>query len=157
MSYEKKSRKKLLTLTVLTLLSTISVVSVYAVLIGTFYGGEVTIGGDATGAITYSADQSTWTPTLSTASAADAWYSRISVNGGKYSGTAVTIDWQLQRKTSETGWSDVGTPTTTSMTLAAGSQEVYVTTNGGASGNRDWGQDVTEQGTYRVVVDINSS
>ena len=141
----------------LTIVSIASVVAVYAVLIGTFTGGEVTIGGGATGAVTYSTDQSAWTTTLTPASADASWYSKLNVNGGQYSGTAVTITWQLQRKTGDTTWSDVGTATTTTMSLAAGAQDVYATTSGGATGNRDWGLDVTEQGTYRVVATVNSA
>ena len=141
----------------LTIVSIASVVAVYAVLIGTFEGGDVTIGGGATGTVTYSTDQSTWTTTLSPASVDTPWYSKLSINGGQYSGTAVTITWQLQRKTGDTTWSNVGTPVTTSMTLAAGAQDVYATTNGQSTGNHDWGLDVTEQGTYNVIASVNSA
>ena len=157
MNYGKKSTKKLLTLTVLTLLSTVSVVTVYALLIGVFTGGEVTIGGGATGSVAYSTDQSSWTTILSPASVDAVWYSKINVNGGQYSGTGVTIGWQLQRKVDDTNWSNVGTLTTTTITLGTGAQDVYVTPTGVSADNRDWGLDVTEQGTYRVVATINSA
>ncbi len=157
MNYNNKSRKGLLAVTTLTIVSIASVVAVYAVLIGTFQGGDVTIGGGATGAITYSTDQSTWSTTLSPASVETAWYSKLNINGGQYSGSAAQITWQLQRKTSDTTWTNVGTPTTTTMTLAAGAQEVYATSNGQATGNRDWGQDVAEQGTYKVIATVNSA
>jgi hypothetical protein len=141
----------------LTILSTASVVTVYAILIGTFTGGEVTIGGSATGSVSYSEDQVAWTSTLSPSSANASWYTKLSINGGQYSGSAVVITWQLQRKISDTIWSDVGTVTTTSMTLVAGAQDVYATTDGGVANNRDWGIDVVEQGTYRVGVAVNSA
>jgi len=54
LSYTIKSRKSLLLLTMLTILSTASVVTVYAILIGTFTGGNVTIGGSAAGTVYYS-------------------------------------------------------------------------------------------------------
>ncbi len=60
MNYAVKSRKSLLMLTMLTILSTASVVTVYAMLIGTYTGGEVTIGGGASGSVLYSTDQETW-------------------------------------------------------------------------------------------------
>ena len=126
-------------------------------MIGTFEGGDVTIGGGATGSVTYSADQSTWSTTLSPASADASWYSKLNVNGGQYSGTAVTISWQLQRKTGDASWADVGTSTVTSMSLGAGAQDVYATSDGGSTGNRDWGLDVTEQGTYRVRITVNTA
>ena len=141
----------------LTIVSIASVVAVYAVLIGTFTGGEVTIGGGATGAVTYSSDQSTWTATLTPASADASWYSKLNINGGQYSGTAVTIDWTLQRKTGDTTWSNVGTNTTTSVSLGASAQDVYATPTGVSTANRDWGLDVSEQGTYRVVATVNSA
>jgi len=115
------------------------------------YGDSTTIGGGAIGTVTYSSDQITWTTTLYPASVDESWYSRLSIEGGQYSGTGVTISCQLQRKTSDTTWTDVGSPTTTSMTLGAGSQDVYATPTGASTNNRDWGLDVTEQGTYRVV------
>ena len=143
--------------TMLAILATVSVGTVYAVLIGTFTGGDVTIGGGASGAVTYSSDESTWTSTLSPASADASWYSKVNVNGGQYSGTAVSISWQLQRKTGDTTWSEVGSAITTSITLGAGSQDVYATPTGVSTGNHDWGVEVTEQGTYRVEATVNSA
>jgi len=141
----------------LTILSTASVVTVYAILIGTFTGGNVTIGGSAVGTVYYSGDQSVWTTTLSPSSPEASWYTRLTVDGGQYSGSAVTVTWQLQRQISESTWSNVGSTTVTSVTLAAGSNDIYATANGAASGNRDWGVDVTEEGTYRVEAVVNSA
>jgi len=141
----------------LTILSAASVVTVYALLIGTFTGGNVTIGGSAIGTVTYSTDQITWTESISPANASTSWYSKLNVDGGQYSGTAVTISWQLQRKIDDTTWSNVGSATLTSITLGAGAQDVYATPTGVSTSNRDWGLDVTEQGTYRVVTSVNSA
>jgi hypothetical protein len=142
----------------LTVISIASVVAVYAALINTFNGGEVTIGGGASGQVTYSTDNSTWTGTLSVGSETDDWYSKLTIDGGQYSGSAVEIIWQLQKKTSDTTWEDVsGATVTTSMTLTSGSQDVYATTSGLADSNRDWGGDVTENGTYRVVATANTA
>jgi hypothetical protein len=146
-------------LTVLTILSAASVATVYAVLIGAFTGGDVTIGGGATGAVTYSSnagEAGPWTTSLTPTSADASWYSKLNVNGGQYSGTAVTISWQLQRKTTDTTWSNVGSATNTDMTLIAGAQDVYATPTGVSTDNHDWGVDVAEQGTYRVVATVNS-
>jgi hypothetical protein len=144
-------------LTTLTIIAIASVVVTYAVLIGTFTGGDVTIGGAATGTVTYSTNNATWTDTLSPAGVDTPWYSKLNINGGQYSGSAVNITWTLQRKTGDTTWSNVGANTTTLMALVAGAQDVYVTPTGVISDNRDWGLDVTEQGTYRVVATVNSA
>jgi hypothetical protein len=141
----------------LTVISIASVVAVYAVLIGTYPGGDVTIGGGASGTVTYSTDQSTWTDTLSPADVDEAWYSKINIDGGQYAGTSVTITWQLQRKTGDTTWSDLGLATTTTMSLGDSAQDVYATTDGQSSGNRNWSLDITQQGTYRVLVTVNSA
>ena len=126
-------------------------------MIGTFEGGEVTIGGGASGEVTYSADQASWSTTLSPATTGTAWYSKLNIDGGQYSGTTVTISWQLQRKTGEDAWSNLGTPESTSMSLSAGAQDVYATSDGTSSGNRDWGLTVTEEGTYRVVATVDTA
>lgn len=144
-------------LTLLTILSAASVITVYAVLIGTFTGGEVTIGGGATGTVTYSTDQSSWSGTISPASVDTSWYSSLNINGGQFSGRAVTISWQLQRKIDDTHWSNVGAPISTGVTLGAGSQDVYASATGISAGNHDWGLDVTEQGIYRVEATVSSA
>ena len=129
-------------------------------MIGTFTGLEVTIGGEAAGTVQYTSDtvSPTWTTTLSPTSTSDDWFSRLSINGGQYSGQAVTISWQLQNKTSGTTWSDVGTPAvTTSMSLDDGDQFVYATSNGLETGNYDWSVDVEVLGTYRVVATVSNS
>jgi len=137
-----------------TVLSIVVVVSVYAVLVGTFTGGEVTVGGTGAGNVMYSYDNADpWTSTLDNASAT--WYSRVELATGGYTGP-VSITWQLQKKVS--GWTDVsGATTTTSLTLTASQQTIYVTSNGLISGNNDWGANVTGSGGYRVMAYVNSA
>jgi len=157
-NYGDNTRRSLLAVTLVTVLAIISVVTVYAVLIGTFEStGEVTIGSGATGAVTYSLDGLTWGGSLSPTDVDTTWYSKLNINGGQYSGRAVTISWQLQRKINDTAWSNLGTPTVTSMSLGAGAQDVYATSTGVSTGNRDWGLDVTEEGIYKVVASVNSA
>jgi hypothetical protein len=155
LNYGNKSHKGLLMLTMLTILSAASVAAVYAALIGTFTGGDVTIGGGVAGSVTYSTDQSTWTTSLSATSADTAWYSKLTLDGGTYSGRTITIGWELQQKTGDDTWTAVGTQTT-AMTLVAGSQDVYATPTGGSTGNRDWGA-ASAQGIYRVVATVDST
>jgi len=142
--------------TLVTVLSIVAVVSVYAVLVGTFTGGEVTVGGTGAGNVMYSlvnSDPGTWESTLGNASAA--WYSRLELATGGYTGP-VSITWQLQKKVS--GWTDVsGATTTTSLTLTGSQQTIYVTSNGLISGNNDWGANVTGSGGYRVMAYVNSA
>jgi hypothetical protein len=54
-------------------------------------------------------------------------------------------------------WTDLGTATTTSMSLPDTQQDVYATTDGQSSGNRDWSVDADIDGTYRVVVTVSNS
>jgi hypothetical protein len=140
----------------LTVISIASVVAVYAITIGTYNGLEVTVGGGASAEVTYSTDQSGWTTTLSVNDNETSWYSKLNIDGGQYSGTTVTITWQLQRKVAST-WTDVGTATITSMSLPDTQQDVYATGNGQSTGNRDWSADATLQGTYRVVAIVSNS
>lgn len=157
MTIENKSRNAFLAVTLVTVLSIVSVLTVYAVFIATFTGGDVTIGGGATGSITYSLDNSTWLAAISPSNVDTIWYSKLYIDGGQYSGTAVTITWTLQRKIDDTNWSNLGSNTTTSMSLGASAQDVYATATGLIDDNRDWGQDVTEEGTYRVIVNVDSA
>ena len=68
MNNGEKSRKLLLIATAITIVALVSVMYAYAaVLLGTFKGGEVTIGGVASGTITYCTTNSagaTWSTTL---------------------------------------------------------------------------------------------
>jgi hypothetical protein len=146
--------------TLVAVLSIVAVVSVYAVLIGTFTGGDVTVGGMGSGNLMYSSDNlegGTWTSTLSSSGVGVAWYSRFVIANGGYSGP-VTITWHLENKTGPSTWADVtGATASTSMVLTGGAQNVYATSDGvWAAGNYNWGADSEQAGTYRVIVDVES-
>jgi hypothetical protein len=147
-----KSRKGFMTLTLLTIASIALVVVAYAVVtIGTFQGGNVTVTRLTGAGVSYSPNESTWTSTLD--AGMNAWYSKVSID--TYTGP-VTVTWQLQQNTGT--WVGVGDPTTTTITLTGGANQlVYATANGQASGNRDWSQDATTTGTYRVLVTVAST
>lgn len=114
--------------------------------------------GDST--VTYSVDNNetgAWTRTLTLSSPSAAWYSRFEINTCDYSGP-ITITWQLQQKTGDSTWTDVGGSTSTSIVLLGIAQNVYATSNGAyAAGNHDWRIDVRAAGTYRVVVIVEST
>jgi hypothetical protein len=145
--------------TSLTVLAIASVLVVYAVTIGSFTGGEVTVGGMASSTVTYSSDNinGPWETTLAPGSVSDLWYSRLEISAGDYSGP-VTITWQLQKKTGTSTWEDVtSASTTTTMTLAGTAEDVYASSDGASTGNQDWGTYVTAAGTYRVIVSVESA
>jgi len=160
MNIRKKSRKLLLISTSLTIIALALVLSVYsAFLLGTFQGGEVTIGGVASGTITYSTTNdtaATWTSTLQPGAIGNPWYARLEVGtSNTYSGP-VTITWQLLIETAPGVWSSQGSPVTTTMNLAAGAQDVYASPNGGISANTNWGSVTTNAGTYAINATVDS-
>lgn len=145
-------------MTLVTVLSIVAVVSVYAVLIGSFTGGDVTVGGMGSSNVMYSlvnADPGTWTSTLGPG-AGISWYSRLEIPAAGYTGP-VTITWHLEQKTGASTWTDVtGATASTSIVLTGGVQDVYATTDGlWAAGNHDWGPNTA--GTYRVNVEVQSA
>jgi hypothetical protein len=162
LNYRNKSKRRLFVLTALTVVAIASVLTVYAVTIGTFQGGEVTIGVvDSSTAVTYSLDNNeagTWTDTIEPSGSSSSWYSRLEISAGDYSGP-VTITWQLQQKTGPTTWTDVaGGDTTTTITLSGGAENVYATNDGAwSASNYDWSTDVSAAGTYRVVATVESA
>jgi hypothetical protein len=144
-----------------TVLSILLVIAVYAVFIGSFQGGEVTVGVMGSSSVTYSSDNNeagSWTPTLSVSAAGIAWYSRLEVASGGFSGP-VTITWTLQNETGTSTWTDVtGVTTSTSIVLTGSAQTVYATTDGTySSSNYNWGSNTTTAGTYRVSVSVDST
>jgi hypothetical protein len=156
-NFEGKSKKGFLAVTLVTVLSILAVIGVYAVLIGTFTGGQVTVGSVASSNITYSSDNATgWTSTLSVSAASDAWYSRLEVGANSYSGP-VTITWQLQNETAPSTWNNVGSAVQTSMVLSGSAQDVYASSNGASNTNFNWGSLTTTAGAYRVYVTVNSA
>jgi len=145
--------------TLVTVLSIVAVISVYAVLIGTFTGGDVTVGGMGSGDLKYSSDNleaGTWASTLNTSGPGATWYSRLDIAASGYSGP-VTITWQLEQKGA--AWTNVtGANLLTSMVLTGGAQNVYGTGNGAwAADNHDWGAHSAANGTYRVFVYVESA
>jgi hypothetical protein len=156
MNKGKKSRKLLLIATALTIVALISVMYAYAALIGTFTGGEVTVGGVASGTINYSEDQSTWSPTLTVTSLSTPWYANLVIgSNNKYSGP-VSISWQLENETAPSTWSPVGSPVQTSVTLSKGAQTVYASADGTTTANTNWESLITTAGTYEVVATVDS-
>ena len=126
-------------------------------MLGTFQGDEVTVGGVASSAVTYSLDNSAFSTTLAPAGASTPWYTRLEISAGDYSGP-VTITWQLEQKTAPLTWTAVsGATTTTDLTLAGAAENVYASSDGASTGNYDWSTDVTAAGTYRVVATVDSA
>ena len=143
-------------MTLVTVLSIVVVVSVYAVLVGTFTGGEVTVGGTGAGNVMYSYDNADpWTSTLDNASAT--WYSRVELATGGYSG-AVTITWHLEQETDTNIWNNVPSASaSTSIVLNGSGGNIYATSDGAfGPSNHNWGSNVAGGGTYRVIADIES-
>lgn len=144
----------------MTIVAMISTLAVTAVLIGSFEGGEVTIGGVAASSITYNPDNNatgSWTTVLTASSVSDPWYARLEIGAGSFNGP-VTITWQLQQKNGTDTWTDVsGASETTDLTLSGSAESVYASNDGTDATNRNWGSDVTEAGTYRVNVIVESA
>jgi hypothetical protein len=156
----KKSRKLLFIATALTIVVLALVLSVYAaVLLGTFQGGKVIVGGVGSSSVTYSttnATDGTWTSTLTAGTVSSDWYSRLEISeSNTYSGP-VTITWQLQIESSPDTWTNVGSTVTTTVTLTTGAQDVYASTNGLITGNTDWGSSITSAGTYAITATVDS-
>jgi len=144
--------------TLVTVLSIVAVVSVYAVLIGSFTGDVVTVGGMGSANLLYNADNNeggSWTSTLSSSGTGVAWYSRLEIATGGYAGQ-VTITWQLQQENAT--WIDVPNANqTTSIVLTGGAENVYASGNGVSTGNHDWGAQCLQKGAYRVIVSVESA
>jgi len=160
MNIRKKSRKLLLIATALTIVTLVSVLFAYAaVLLGTFQGGKVTVGGVASGTITYSTTNSTgatWSATLQPGDVSSPWYARLEIGSSNTYSGPVTITWQLLIESGPSTWSSVGSPVTTSVTLATGAQDVYASANGAITRNTDWGSLITSAGTYAVNATVDS-
>ncbi len=163
MKFEKKSRKVLLIATTITLLAlalTIaalaSILGVYVPNLETYTGGNVSIGGDTSGTITYNPNPDgigTWSQTLQPSGS---WYARLAIGNG-YSGS-IKIEWQLQRMTAPSTWTNInGATITTTITPSGSAQVVYATANGDIAGNLDWGTYAHGDGVYHVIATITSA
>ena len=151
LNYGNKSKRRLFALTAITVVAIASILTVYAVTIGTFQGGEVTIGGVASSTVMYSLDNlaGPYTTTLEPSGTSTSWFTRLEIGAGSYNGPA-QLTWQLQQETAPSTWTDVsGAYTTTDITLSGNAEEVY--------SNYDWSSDVTTPGTYRVVATVESA
>jgi len=163
---KRKSQRAFVGITLTTVLSIAFVLIVYAAIIGTRYGGEVTVtpSGGLGGTIYYSTSQSgPWTQTtLPVSPEGTAWYCVLITPGNQYTGP-VSIAWMLQKKGGLSDWSDAtqrGTNQTTSIVLTTASQTIYVEPAGTNSAlNFNWGGagygNIT--GSYRVVAEISST
>jgi hypothetical protein len=150
MSTQQKSQRTFMTVTLITVVAVSTVFIVYAAVLLTLFGSTVTVT-EGGGQVEYSLDGSTWSTTLDPMINGTYWYARVTITGASVQD--VTIDWQLQVGPST--WTDMGSPTQTTMTLAEGTNIVYATSNGLASGNRNWGIDTIDAGSYRVEVTVN--
>jgi len=157
---EERSQRAFVAVTLTAVLAIAAAIVVYAAILGSLYGGEVTVGG-VTGQIEYSLTNATgtWTSELEVTGLSIPWYARMNTTGGEYVGPA-NITWQLQKKGSLSDWSDAtneGDPTTTSIVLTSAVQTIYASTDGDISTNRDWCLDATSKASYRVIVTIQST
>jgi hypothetical protein len=155
MNYRKKSPKLLLIATTLTIIALLTVLVTAAVLLGTFQGGNVTVGG-VSGTITYSSDNAhgPWTSTLQSGVTANPWYACFNVTSSSYVGVAI-FTWTLQSYVGS-AWSNVTTVQTT-VTLTGSAQAVFASADGSLGSNQDWHTYSTSAGTYRLVIDVAST
>jgi len=149
-----KTQREFVIVTLIALISIALIIAVYASLLATFQGGEVTVGGISAN-VQYSTTNSTgasWSANLYNVTGS--WYTRNNFTS-TYQGT-VKITWQLEKNTGS--WGNVSTPViTTSYTLNGnGSQLVYAGTDGLISSNQDWSSKTSGDGSYRVVVYVET-
>ena len=162
MNLRQKSQRGFVAVTLITVLSIALVLVVYATLLGTFTGGDVTVGGVGDAEITYSLtdlEAGPWSTTLDVGSVGTPWYARAEITVGDYNGP-VTITWILEQETAPGSWSTVATyPDYTSVTLTGSiGQLIYATSDGAflVGTNLDWDADVGNAGTYHVIATINT-
>jgi len=139
-------------LTLLTILAFLGVTGVYGVTTLYFYGSDVQVVSVSL-EVQYSIDGNEWTDTLEPIALGSSWYARVNVTKSGYAGE-VTITWTLQKKSGES-YVDVanGVITNVELTGEAG-QIIYATSTGSEVNNYDWGQLITEEGTYRIKVGV---
>ena len=165
MSERKRSQRGFVAVTLITVLAIALVLVVYAALLGTFTGGEVTVGG-ITASVSYSTTNSTtnsdykanlYNLSIST----DSMFSKINITNPGYAGP-VSITWKLQNNTLGT-WANVtgATTVTTSIDLdGTAGQNIYASSDGSTTGAQDWMTDISGgpgNGAYRVKVWIEST
>jgi len=163
-SERKRSQRGFVAVTLITVLAIALVLVVYAALLGTFTGGEVTVGG-ITASVWYSTTNSTtnsdWEANLYNLTTSNNLFSKINITSAGYAGP-VTITWKLQNKTGTT-WDNVtgATTVTTSIDLdGTAGQNIYASSDGSTTGAQDWMTDISGgpgNGAYRVKVWIEST
>jgi len=153
MNATKQSQRTFLTVTLLTVLAVTTVFVVYAAVLLTLTGTTVTVntGGGSMQYNLNGASNATWVGSLADMINGTAWYARINITNA--AAQAVTIDWTLQVLSGT--WTDTGTPTQTTITLAAGTNTIYATATGVFTSNRNWGLGTTAGGQYRVKATVN--
>jgi hypothetical protein len=123
MVYARKSRKLLFIATALTIISLASLLTVYAAVLGTFNGNAFTVNNVTSGTVTYSSDGSTgWGASPAPFNVGNQLYSRFELSSTSYTGPSI-ITWQLQQDNS--GWTNVGSPVTTTISLTGSAQTIY--------------------------------
>ena len=153
MNASRKSQRTFLTVTSLTVLAVTTVFLVYAAVLLTLTGTTVTVS-EGGGLMQYTLDNAsndTWIGNLPSIINGTYWYARINITDAV--AQTVTIDWTLQVLSGT--WTDTGTPTQTTITLATGENTVYATATGLFTGNRNWGLDTISGGNYRVKATVN--
>ena len=160
MKFEKKSRKLLLIVTSITIVALAFTIAALASVLGVstpnlekYTGGNVSVGGDTSGTITYNPNANgvgIWSQTLQPSGS---WYARLAIGNG-YSGS-ITIKWKLQSETAPSTWTTInGATLTTTITPSGSAQVVYATANGDIAGNCDWSLYANGEGIYHVIAII---
>jgi len=153
MSASNKSQRAFLAVTLMTVLAITMVFFVYAVILQTYYGGNVTITSIG-GSIEYATTNSTgasWGGTLTQGAAAQ-WYARIAISGSPEQ--LVTVAWTLQKDVSGSWENQTSSVPTTSIQLSTSTTYIYASSNGLINSNYNFGQDTATQGTFRVIARV---
>ena len=152
---QKKTQRTFLAVTLVTVIAVTTVFMVYAAVLSTLFGSTVTVS-ETGGSMQYNLygdNNSTWLASLPSINNGTEFYARINITGA--AAQDVTINWVLQKDVS--GWTDQSTPVSTTMTLLAGSNTIYVTTDGLFTSNYNWGQLTSSGGSYRVKAVVNTN
>ena len=153
MNATRKSQRTFLTVTCITVVAVTTVFMVYAAVLLTLTGTIVTVN-EGGGSMQYNlsnTSNATWGSNLSPMVNGTYWYARINITNA--AAQAVTINWALEQDVS--GWTIISIPVNTTITLLAGDNTIYSTTNGNFTGNYNWGSLTTSGGSYRVKATVN--
>jgi len=147
---KSKPQKTFLAVTTITVLALTMVFIVYAALLATYTGPTVTIM-EPGGLVEYSLNQTKWVTNDFSINNGTDWWARLTITGS--TNQMVDITWILQRDGG--AWANVtgGIVTTQNYNLTTGTNTIYATTDGGATGNFNWGTLTKDAGVadpYRV-------